>query len=355
MFTSEIDSCSEQQWNDLLPLFADANLYQTWSFGASSWGEKQLSHLVLREGSEPVAAAQVRLVTVPVLGRGVAYVRWGPLWRRQGRPERPEILQAVTAALHREYSERRRLVLRVIPNVFRGEAWGEEVAQAWQSHGLTLVGDAPAYRTFRVDLAPSLEEIRKAFDGKWRNMLNGAERNGLEIVESAEDSAYEGFLEIYQEMMARKQFDTSVDVHEFRRIQARLPAALKLRIYLARKEGRTLNALLVSALGDTAIYLLGATSDEGMKSKGSYLLHWRAIQWFKERGIRWYDLGGINPDTNPGVFHFKRGFSGKDVSHLGRFEVRNHWLSSVVVGAAERWKTARPKRPATPKPAPATH
>ena len=36
------------------------------------------------------------------------------------------------------------------------------------------------------------------------------------------------------------------------------------------------------------------------------------IQWLKENGVRHYNLGGINPETNPGVYHFKRGLSGLD-------------------------------------------
>ena len=66
-----------------------------------------------------------------------------------------------------------------------------------------------------------------------------------------------------------------------------MPAPLKMQIFLCEKEGQLLNALIVTAIGDTAIYLLGATTDEGTKLKGAYLLQWRAIQWLKERGCRW--------------------------------------------------------------------
>ena len=69
-------------------------------------------------------------------------------------------------------------------------------------------------------------------------------------------------------------------------------------------------------MGDSAIYLLGATSDDGLNAKGSYLLQWTLIQWLKENGVRWYDLGGIDPEGNPGVYYFKRGFSGADVCQL---------------------------------------
>ena len=61
---------------------------------------------------------------------------------------------------------------------------------------------------------------------------------------------------------------------------------------------------------------LGATSDDGLNAKGAYLLQWTLIQWLKENGIKWYDLGGIDPEGNPGVYSFKRGLSGTDVSSI---------------------------------------
>ncbi len=33
-------------------------------------------------------------------------------------------------------------------------------------------------------------------------------------------------------------------------------------------------------------------------------------KWLKENGVHWYDLGGIDPEHNPGVFHFKKGAVG---------------------------------------------
>ena len=43
-------------------------------------------------------------------------------------------------------------------------------------------------------------------------------------------------------------------------------------------------------------------------------------EWIKEKGLRYYDLNGINPETNPGTYHFKRGLAGKK----GRWRPRPH-------------------------------
>jgi hypothetical protein len=338
-FLFEVDRTSETEWNQLLHQFCDASLYQTWAFGAETWGNDQLSHFVMKHADgRPAALAQLRLVRVPVIGGGVAYLRWGPVCVPTGGEWDPQVFTAAAQALVKEYVHHRKLVLRVIPRGFVGEPANDEARSVWESLGLQLEPDSRSYRTFRLDLAPPLDLLRKQLDQKWRNQLNGAERNGLTIREGTGDDLYAVFLSLYDSMMARKQFDTSVDVGEFRRVQARLPESQKLRILITEKEGRPMNGLVASAHGDTGIYLLGATCDEGMKTKGSYLLQWRMVQWLKERGCRWYDLGGINPETNPGVYHFKAGLSGKDVSQAGTLEFSASALSSFSLKAGETAK-----------------
>jgi lipid II:glycine glycyltransferase (peptidoglycan interpeptide bridge formation enzyme) len=187
----------------------------------------------------------------------------------------------------------------------------------------------------RVDLSLSLEDLRRGLHQRWRNYLKSAEKHGFTVTQGTSVEFYDRFLAAYREMMARKRFDTTVDVEEFRSIQLGLPEALRMQIFLCEKDGKLFNALVVAAAGDTGIYLLAATSNEGLQAKGAYLLQWRALEWLKSSGFRWYDLGGINPDGNPGVFQFKNGLGGDDVFQAGAFELSGSWLSVACVRSAE--------------------
>ena len=106
-----------------------------------------------------------------------------------------------------------------------------------------------------------------------------------------------------------------------------------MRILICEQEGIPVAGLVASAMGDSAIYLLGATSDSGLNSKGAYLLQWSLIQWLKSNGCRYYDLGGIDPERGPGVYHFKRGLSGSDVSHISPLTACSSLLTSAIVRA----------------------
>lgn len=329
---AEVGRISATGWTELLSQFDDSTIYQTLAYGDISWGSSNLEHLVVRMGEDVIGLAQVRILLAP-LGAGVAYVRWAPLWKK--RDQTPDVanFKEVVIALRNEFSARRGLLLRIVPHVYATDF--EEVSGWLLANGFSKNNSAAAYRTFRVDLTPSLDEIRKRFDQKWRNQLNRAEKNGLTIREGEGAELYEIFLRLYDEMYARKEFDTSVDPRQFGKLQEKLIGPEKMRILICEKDGVPLSALVGSALGETCIYLLGATSNEGMKHKGSYLLQWRMLQWGKERGCRYYDLGGINPEKNPGVYHFKEGFSGQDVSLIGTFDCCENWRSRTVVKTAE--------------------
>jgi lipid II:glycine glycyltransferase (peptidoglycan interpeptide bridge formation enzyme) len=190
------------------------------------------------------------------------------------------------------------------------------------------------YRTFVLDLAPPIEELRKNLDKKWRNQLTRSEKNGLKIVAGNGTEEYRTFCRMYNQMWKRKAFETTVDVEEFGRLQEDLPKSHRMRILICEQDGLPVTGLVASAMGDSAIYLLGATSDDGLNAKGAYLLQWTLIQWLKENGFRSYDLGGIDPERNPGVYHFKSGLSGVDVSQLTPFAACNSLVSSAIVKAS---------------------
>src|ERR1039458_2849814 len=220
-FATSVDQITEAEWNDLLPQFADANLYQTWAYGAVSWGAKNLSHLLLKSAGQVVGMAQFRIVRVPLLSSGIAYLRWGPLSRRCDAPPDPDLLPTLLKAIADEYACRRRLLVRILPNVFCDDADAAAFEAACAQHGFQPSTSAVPYRTIRVDLPPPPEIIRKRFDQKWRNQLNAAERNGLTVREGTGDTLFAEFTAIYRELLARKQFETTVNVEEFARSEER--------------------------------------------------------------------------------------------------------------------------------------
>ncbi len=315
----KVDGVNAEQWGSWLDEFADANIFQTWSYGAKQWGAANLSHLVLERGGTPVAAAQLRILRVRRPSMGIAYLRWGPLFQRKGTELNPGLLERMAQALEQEYVRRRGLFLRILPNAFIGTPRGDAFVRAFRGCKAEKFRDGDSYRTMVLDLGEPLEVLRKRLDQKWRNQLNKAEKMGLEIVEGGGPAEFSDFLAIFEQMISRKQFATTSDARDFAKMQGTLPASQRLRVLICRHEGQLAGGLIGSSLGDTGSYMYGATNEVGMKCKAAYLLQWRHIQRLKETGIRYYNLGGINPVRNPGVYHFKSGMAGADVLYTPPF------------------------------------
>lgn len=336
-YNVEVDKVNKEEWSNLLPEFADAAIYQTWSYGAVRWGNKNISHLVLKKKGAVVGLSQLVIKKISVIGAGIAYVPWGPLWRKEASEYNINNLKALLLSLYKEYVVNRKLLLRIAPNIIENND-SREICSIFEELGFKKNISVAPYRTLLLDLSPSLLEIRKKLDQKWRNQLNRSEKNSLTTVEGNSDELYDIFLGLQKEMQSRKQYEPGVDYDEFREIQKNLLQPLKMRIVVCEYESKPVVATIMSAIGDTGIYLLGATGDKGLNLKGAYISQWLMIKWLKERGCKWYDLGGINPEKNPGVYHFKVGLSGKDVSHIGQFEICRDLKSSFSVKLFEKFK-----------------
>jgi len=334
-FHVEVDTVNKVQWSDLLSQFDDATIYQTWSYATVLYGTSNLSHLILKKGKHLIAIAQIGIRYFPLLGTSTANIHWGPLWRKKNTALSIDNFEGIIKALINEYGIKRRLLLRIWP--FEIDNSENKAKKILQASGLIFNRITPAYRTLRLSLMPPLEDLRKNFDQKWRNQLNRAEKTNFNIFEGNNDNLYKVFLALQGEMLERKKYISGVDYEQYRLIQNNLPLTQKMKIMVCEYENEPIAVSICSAIGNTGIYLLGATGNKGMRLNGSNLLQWRIIKWLKERGCLYYDLGGIDPEANPGVYRFKCGIAGKigrDKKHIGQYvfcnNIRAHLLNIAI-------------------------
>lgn len=337
-YRAEIDSVEEQSWYQILREFDDANLYQTWAYGLVRYGRRKMSHLILKKNGTVTAAAQVRIEKLPFINLGIAYVQWGPLCMVRGTEPDVETFRQVLRALRNEYVFKRGLVLRLFPNVFEDD--GGRFLKILEEEGFSLHKEVRK-RTILMDLSLSLDDLRGSMQKRWKRNLTLAEKHGLEVLEGSEDDLFKTVVDIHKEMVARKNFVPGSDIRQFQSIQALLPEEFKMKVLVGRSKEGVCAGLICSAIGRTAIYLHGATSNAGMKSRGSYLLHWKLIEKLRQRRVAIYNLNGINPIKNPGTYTFKSGLagqSGRDVLYIGRFDSRAGLLGYSFIELGDKFR-----------------
>jgi len=302
----QADSLSDTDWHAALARFSDIHYEQSALFGSGQRGETD-SHLLATQNGEPVFGARVGIYTLPMVGRGLALVRFGPFWRRAGEPLDRERYKAAIQALIDEYCTRRKLHLivrpRAHPDIYPLEA--EILAEM----GLQPK-DTTDLSFYIVDSSLSEDDQRKSFSQQWRRNLKTALANNLEIRigGSAEDAAT--FQALHADMVERKHLIyPGVKFVDLMPQFTNLPQRMQMRVALAYHEGKPVAGLAFSVNGDVAYYVFGATNDHATELKAGYALQWSVLCWLRENSnVKWYDLG---LPGDPGIRQFKKGLIGK--------------------------------------------
>ncbi|WP_286192166.1 GNAT family N-acetyltransferase [Roseomonas genomospecies 6] len=336
----EIDRMDRGGWYAVMEGFDDANIFQTWDFGRIAHPNRDLSHIVLRRGGQPVAAAQVLVRRVPGIG-GIALAMWGPMWRPKGRRPDPAAFQAIMEAMKAEYSVRRGLFLRVLPRVEDGEGEGADALAALDALDMRHSEAKAPYRTFIMDLTRDEATIHKDLSRHWRRGLAKAEGVGLEIVEGSSPEILDAIDDLFIQTQRRKGF-RAFDSRTLTQVHRALPDGMKMHAVMASHNGEPVAGVVVSLLGDTALMQNSATAEAGLPLNAAFLVHWKAMQWVKASGGKRYDLHGVNAQANPGVHLFKRGFAGKGEEErvfIGTFESPGPMLSRLLVEGGQTVRT----------------
>lgn len=308
------------EWERLAPEFMDYNYRQTWAYGQAMAQRHGAEHRAVAIGRDAkvIGLASVRIKRVPLGLGGVAYVSAGPLVRR-GADADTAALSSVLSALRDEFAGKHGLVVRLTPPACH-PSWAEEINRRALDLGLMLTDRVEAERTLLVDLNRPLDAVRAGLASNWRNHLKQSERNRLVIRTGADAAIFDEFAAMHDRFVQRKGFAVELGAEFYLAVQRETAEFERFTVALAEHDGQVIAGHVISMLGDTSVNLLRASEPQAMKLKATYLLQWTAIELAHAHGAHWFDLGGIDPEGNPGVYEFKRGLKGVEVRSPGPFE-----------------------------------
>jgi hypothetical protein len=346
-----IEHLESHRWVSLAGTFRDYNYQQLPAYAEmlAELRRARAEQVAIRSGDHLLGLANVRIRTVPVVGGGMAYISGGPLTRRDCDDD-PIRLAECLKLLKEEYVDRRGLTLRILGPLGSPE-WNRQSETVFRDAGMECTGQSRSYRTFLLDIRPSPEDLRAACSKYWRRNLRRAEERDFEVRAGTGNDLFGTISELYDRLRHRKQFHANLDAEFYSSLQTRLTGEETFTASVVEVDGDPVSGLIVSMLGDTCIPLILATDEVGLRSYAAYRLQWHSISMAREHGMSYYDLGGIDPDRNSGVYNFKKGLRGLDLTAPGPFEsapagVRG--LISRTVETAYGCVAARPDR--TPPP-----
>lgn len=317
-----VEQVTREEWIHEARRFCDYSYRQTWAYGELLAERRRAVsvHVAIRWGNDLLGLADVRLKRAPFRLGGLAYVSWGPLVHQEESDPLSRLLLCLEA-LRDEFVKRRKLLLRVdIQPSLREPILSDTINAPLEEIGFTRATNVQQERTLIVDINYPEETLRSRLARNWRNHLNQAQRNCLTIRTGNSSEIMQEFSELYNRFIKQKQFSVDLDAAFFSSVQSNTDQASRFDVSLVEEHEQVVAGQVTSMLGDTCVYLLGATEQEALNTKASYLLQWDAITTAKKQGFRWYDLGGIDPIASSGVYDFKKGLGGKEVFSPGVFE-----------------------------------
>ena len=201
----------------------------------------------------------------------------------------------------------------------------------------------PQY-VFQVPLeGRSDDDLLRGFNQLWRRNVKKAEKAGVRVEQGAYDDL-PVFHEVYRETAARDGF-VPRPLGYFRTMWTAMRAEDpdRIRLYLARHEGRVLAATTLVQVGEHAWYSYGASSNEGRDVRPSNAIQWAMMRDARDAGAVVYDLRGITDTLDPedklfGLIQFKLGTGGRAVEYLGEWDLP---LNRVLFRAFELYMSRR--------------
>lgn len=323
-----IADLSGEEWDEFVTEFDDTFYEQTHELQGAIWGEDRTRRVAITRDGKLIAMAQALIFKVPVLKRGLALVKFAPLWRRKGQPLDRKNLGDAIDALTDLFVAKEKLSLSIIPPADPrfAQTYQEELVARGFRHRLIQEAER-----FLVNTTLSSDRQLASLAQSWRANLKKSLKNGLAVSAEESNEALADFDGLFAEMQKRKNYSNSSWARFREALSGGCPPSIRPTLFLAREGGRAVAGAIVVHIGDTALYHYGASSARGVELKAGYALHWSIVDWLSRRQCRWYDLGGGTREN--GLVQFKKGLVGKEgavASIPGEFTLSRDPLSTLL-------------------------
>lgn len=301
-----IDCFDITLWENYGSFFFDYNIYQTWAYQqirAETDATKLSRFIVVGDDNIPFIMGQIRIKSL--INFKIGYIQLGPIFQRREMmlEELPEAIKILRKSLIEKLDLN---VLRINLNLWNDQ---NELAELFQSAGFKEAKYYRSYKTFVVSLEPSEEEIFKYIDSENRRLIRKAEKLGLEFEISYNEDYFPILDKMYLEEKQRKGF-TGIDLKDLWQSQIKLNPKDKLELIVVKYKAEIMAIQVTSHIGETALALLNVSSLKSHKLRFANYLWYRAYLSAKEKGHKYYDLGGYDEKLNPNGHLFKRRMGG---------------------------------------------
>lgn len=316
---------NDEQWDSQLLQFSRPCVYQSasWANHRKNFGWNSL-RLANSDGS-----CKIQVLHKRVLGTTFAWIPGGPTGD----------LSSLNSNLVAEVSrilDTRRLYIRLnslqdsdidAEENLEKNRW-KRVSQKF-STGLSL----------SLSLEGDESKRRERLSTNWgRNLRRGETRNGDPYLWKGIDA--EQLSQLYQELSDYKDLKSNSDVPSFETIDSLVKSfGDNLQVFRCDDErNKPVSVRGALIFGNSAWDIFAAVSPHGRKQYSSYVTAWALFNHCSALHVQNYDLSGIDPIKNKGVYDFKHGTGATEIAYIGEWDYGSPFFIQPVVGRLLRYR-----------------
>jgi lipid II:glycine glycyltransferase (peptidoglycan interpeptide bridge formation enzyme) len=289
-----------QQWDDLVrhePL-SDCAQLTAWSRTRAAVGYNAV-YVYVHDDGTLVGGAQILVRRIRGLG-ALGYVPYGPVVAREAG-NRDRISDTIADVLADLGRRRFRMLFVQPPDA------GERASQALLERGFrdSDAEVAPA-ATLRVDVHLDEVELRRRMSRRLRGSMNTWAKHGVTVRQAGADD-----LPLIAGLLAKTaehQGFAPLGLDYLSTMYRELAPAGHVVVFIGEVDGAPGTMQLYTGCG-TVLKCRLAGLDRSVATGRLELaaaVDWTAIRWARENGYRWFDLGGVLPDSVPLLLSGKR-------------------------------------------------
>ena len=295
------NNVSNTEWNSYFNTNLKSNLLQAWFYGEAKntlegW---KPNRVVFYNENKMIAFVQILEKKIFNLFK-IYRINRGPIFNTNDRELKQSIINEILS-LGKIFKG------NLLSISFELEKTNDNIVDLINTKFINL--NLKGYSTIYLDIKPSLDIIRSSLNGKWRNMLVFAEKQSLSILNGQSEEYIKWLCEIHKDNMSKRGFK-GISSELLKTLSDKSDKSNYVKVYKAFLNNEAIAAISIAYHGNSATYLTAWTNEDGRKTKSNYLLLWEVIKDLKQNSIEWFDLGGIDPESTPGITNFKNGING---------------------------------------------
>lgn len=187
----------------------------------------------------------------------------------------------------------------------------------------------------QIDLQKGEEELLGAMSSNWRHNLKRFGKKNLEIQRWQSPLALE-LAQYYEKFERMKGLAPQHSLNSIEGVLEKFGDRLViLRVLDTQGELLALRGYIQDA--GLALDWYAISTEAGRSHYASHGVLWELLRYAKASGVAIYDLSGVDPLKNTGVYNFKKGAGGVDVHFPGEYEKASlPFLSSIMNALIKR-------------------